>query len=90
VTRVLVRFDNYRPFLGRVLGDPPPEQSVLDALYGTELVCCHGDNKTCTVAVLADGPFDIGLTLELVDDEGWVYANGMHFCPRHRDQALDA
>lgn len=86
MTRIVERFDDYRPFYDRVMAEP--EGSAVVARYrGTELVQCFGAGETCTRAVIAVGPLDMALTLELVDDEGWVYCQGRHYCPEHRREA---
>jgi hypothetical protein len=88
VNRIIERLDDYRPLAAQVKAAKPGDE-ILCRYHGTELVQCWGDDQGCTRAVIATGPLDMGLTLELVDDEGWVFAKGRHFCPQHRDEALD-
>lgn len=82
MTRILERLDDFRPLLAAILADPPNED-LLARYHGTEMVNCWAKDEGCTRAVIARGPLDITLTLELVDDEGWCYAAGRHYCPDH-------
>jgi hypothetical protein len=87
VSRIVERLDDYRPLAAQIR-DAPSGAEILCRYHGTELVQCWGENQGCIRAVIATGPLDIGLTLELVEDEGWVFAHGRHYCPQHRDEAL--
>lgn len=81
MTRVLERLEDFRPLYDTLMGgDASPE---LRARYrGTELIQC-GDGTRCLRAIIARGPLDMDLTLELVDDEGWAYHAPWHWCPQH-------
>lgn len=81
MTRIVERLDDKRPLLAAILADPP-DTALLARYRGTELVDCAAE---CTRAVIATGPLDIDLTLELVDDEGWSYRAPYHYCPDHPD-----
>jgi hypothetical protein len=87
MSRIMQRLDDYRPLAAQVKAAEPGDE-ILCRYHGTELVQCWGDDQRCTRAVIATGPLDVGLTLELVDEEGWVFVNGRHYCPQHRAQAL--
>jgi len=82
MSRILERYDDYRPLMEQVMAEPPDED-LLARYNGTELVQCWGEDQSCTRAVVARGPFDIALMLLLVDDEGWAYHDGKHYCPVH-------
>lgn len=77
MSRIIEILDDYRPLMDAVNTDP----EVRDRYRGTELFDCPGDG--CTRAVLAWGPRDATLMLELVDDAGWNYLDGAHLCPEH-------
>lgn len=80
MTRILERHDDKGPFLAAIMASPPGAD-LLARYRGTELVDCPADG--CVRAVIATGPLDIELTLELVDDEGWQYRAPYHYCPDH-------
>jgi hypothetical protein len=52
----------------------------LDDVRGTELITCK--NGDCGRGVVVQGPEDLDVLAELVDDFGWTYARGW-FCPTH-------
>lgn len=80
--RVLERLDDYRPLYDALMAEEPGGE-LLTRYHGTELIVCGGTANTCRRAVIARGPLDIELTLELVDEEGWSYDRPWHYCPEH-------
>lgn len=80
--RIMERHEDVGPLLAAFFADTlPPE--VMARYRGTELIQCGGDPSSCTRAIIAHGPLDMQLTLELVDDEGWSYERPWHYCPEH-------
>ena len=80
-TRIVERLADYRPLFDALMAEPADER--LRARYaGTELVDCTAQG--CWRAVIVAGRLDIAVTLELVDDEGWAFIEGWHWCPDHR------
>lgn len=87
MSRVVEELADFNPLLKRMQLRPP--DPVLHRKYrGTELITCPAEGCTCGVVVA--GPLDIEVTLELVDNLGWVYARPRHYCPAHRAQAHDS
>lgn len=83
MSRIIERLEDYRPFYDAVMAAPDDSEMVL-SLRNTELVICFGTD--CNRAILARGPLDYDLALELVDYEGWIYFDGKYYCRRHHPQ----
>lgn len=79
---VIETLEDYRPVYNAVMADPPNED-LLARYYGCELIRCGDKISTCMRAAIVRGPFDMELTLTMVDVLGWSYDSGWHYCPEH-------
>ncbi len=80
MTRIVERLNDKGPLLARIMAEGA-DPALLARYRGTELVDCPAEG--CTRALIATGPLDIELTLEIVDGEGWTYSAPFHYCPGH-------
>lgn len=80
--QILEVLDDYHPIYEAVMADPP-NVALLLRYRGCELIVCGGNDSTCVRAAIVQGPFDMELTLTMVDELGWSYVNPWHYCPEH-------